>query len=533
MQQISNYMKLKLLLSITLAAVLFSCTQESVNQPIFDRAYALFSDGEYAMSEEYLNNHESDLKQPLSDADSVYLTLLKSLYKGKFTLYDYNGIADTARLNHCIDFYRKTSDSEKLAWTLYLKSAKNMFLGNYATGTVVMRQAEDVAKSLTNNELKFHITFWRYIALGSTLDLGEHGLELVEKIRPYARSTDQKAHYLAAKIDIFYLNGLIDSAKYYVRESEKIDTANYGFLSEYGLIFAEEEPEKSLRYALKAAEINPWNDAAKMSRIKSYLCLNRLQDAIDFYQSSSFFNANRALILKDFFDYYHRHGMTAEADRTAAELIPLVHTILQGTTISSRVYTASTNYDLDLLRLANQNRTQRIVFALVLGFAALIALLTVIFVRQRRRYERELAQNRQILKESHDKIEELRTAGESADNEREIARLQRKINEIESRYAEIYSQGKQLYEEIFARGGNSGQWNKRDYERFLEYYKTLDLSLLAQIEEEYNSLNPRQTFFKILQAKGFEKEQIMRTMCIQEDVTYRALKSKVEGLRVE
>ena len=82
MRQINNYMKLKLLLSITLAAVLFGCTQESENQPIFDRAYALFSDGEYEMSEEYLKNHESDLKQPLSDADSVYLTLLKSLYKG-------------------------------------------------------------------------------------------------------------------------------------------------------------------------------------------------------------------------------------------------------------------------------------------------------------------------------------------------------------------------------------------------------------------------------------------------------------------
>ena len=149
-------MKLKLLLSITLAAVLFGCTQESVNQPIFDRAYALFSDGEYEMSEEYLKNHESDLKQPLSDADSVYLTLLKSLYKGKFTLFDFNGIADTARLNHCIDFYRKTSDSEKLAWTLYLKSVKNLFSGDYAKAVVVLRQAEDVAKTLTNNELKFH-----------------------------------------------------------------------------------------------------------------------------------------------------------------------------------------------------------------------------------------------------------------------------------------------------------------------------------------------------------------------------------------
>ena len=529
MRQISNYMKLKLLLSITLATVLFSCTQESVNQPIFDRAYALFSDGEYEMSEEYLKNHESDLKQPLSDADSVYLTLLKSLYKGKFTLLDWKSL-DTTRLNHCIDFYRKTSDSEKLAWSLYLKSVKNLFSGDYAKAVVVLRQAEDVAKTLTNNELKFHIAYWRFTADGSTFDLGERGMGLVEKMRPYARSTDQKAHYLDAKISIFYLNGMIDSAKYYVRESEKIDTANYGFLCDYALVFAEEESEKSLRYSLKASEINPWNDGAKIARIKSYLWLNRLQDAIDFYQNSAFIgDGNRFLVTEDFFHYYHRHGMSAEADRTAAELIQLYHNILQGITESSRVYSASTNYDFDLLRLANQNRTQRIVFALVLGFAALIALLTVVFVRQRRRYERELAQNRQILKESHDKIEELRTAGESADNEREIARLQRKINEIESRYAEIYSQGKQLYEEIFARGGNSGQWNKRDYERFLEYYKTLDLSLLAQIEEEYNSLNPRQTFFKILQAKGFEKEQIMLAMGIMEDGTFRALKSKVEG----
>jgi len=524
-------MKLKLLLSAFLAVVLIGCTEESVNQPIFDRAYALFSDGEYEMSEEYLKNHESDLKQPLSDADSVYLTLLKSLYKGKFTLLDWKSL-DTTRLNYCIDFYRKTSDSEKLAWTIYLKSVKNLFSGDYAKAVVVLRQAEDVAKTLTNNELKFHIAYWRFTADGSTFDLGERGMGLVEKMRPYARSTDQKAHYLDAKICIFYLNGLIDSAKYYVRESEKIDTANYGFLSDYALVFAEEEPEKSLRYALKASEINPWNDAAKMARIKSYLWLNRLQDAIDFYHNSVFIgDGNRFLVIEDFFHYYHRHGMSAEADRVAAELISLYHKILQGITESSRVYSASTNYDFDLLRLANQNRTQRIVFALVLGFAALIALLTVVFVRQRRRYERELAQNRQILKESHDKIEELRTAGESADNEREIARLQRKINEIEGRYAEIYSQGKKLYEEIFARGGNSGQWNKRDYERFLEYYKTLDLSLLAQIEEEYSSLNPRQTFFKILQMKGYEKEQVMRTMGIQEDGTFRALKSKVEGLK--
>ena len=122
----------------------------------------------------------------------------------------------------------------------------------------------------------------------------------------------QILYYLDAKISIFYLNGMIDSAKYYVRESEKIDTANYGFLCDYALVFAEEEPEKSLRYSLKASEINPWNDGAKIARIKSYLWLNRLQDAIDFYQNSAFIgNGSRFLVTEDFFHYYHRHGMSA------------------------------------------------------------------------------------------------------------------------------------------------------------------------------------------------------------------------------
>ena len=525
-------MKLKLLLSAFLAVVLIGCTEESVNQPIFDRAYALCQDGEYNMSEEYLNNHQSELVQPLSEADSVYLIFLKSMYKAKLALLDYTSIADTTQLNRCIDFYTKTADIEKLAWTLIMKTLKTSYLGDNTQAVLYLRQAEDIANPLTNSELKFYIAYLRLEFDGSTFDLGERGLGLIEKMRPYARSIEQKAYYLSAKVSVFYLNDMTDSTKRCLREFEKIDTTTYSFLSIYGMVFADEEPEKSLRYALKAAEINPWNDIAKMSRIKSYLCLNRLQDALDFYHNSTFIgDGTRVIALEEFYKYYHRNHMAAEADKVADELVTTYHSILKGATEGVRVISASTNYDFKIQELANQNRTLRIIFVAVMLFVIAITLLSAVLVRQRRRYERELAQNRQILKESHDKIEELRAAGESADNEREIARLQRKINEIEGRYAEIYSQGKKLYEEIFARGGNSGQWNKRDYERFLEYYKTLDLSLLAQIEEEYSSLNPRQTFFKILQMKGYEKEQVMRTMGIQEDGTFRALKSKVEGLK--
>ena len=184
-------------------------------------------------------------------------------------------------------------------------------------------------------------------------------------------------------------------------------------------------------------------------------------------------------------------------------------------------------FDFHLKILENQNRFQRWIIAFVV-LAALMAFLVVV---QRRRYESKLSVNSQILKESRDKIYELKTLETSDENEKEIQRLQRKITEIETRYAEIYHDGKILYDQIFVQGGNSSQWNKKDYEKFLEFFKTVDLSLLAQIEDEYPGINPRQTFYKILSAKDFDKAAIMRTMGIQEDVTFRALKSKVEGLR--
>ena len=518
---------------VAVAAVLLAaCSKPSVNQPIFDRAYALFQDSEYKMSEEYLNNHQSELVQPLTEADSLYLIFLKSMYKAKFTLLDYNGIADTLKLNRCIDFYTKTADNEKLAWSLYMKALKVAYFGNYSQGILYIRQAEDVAKPLTNSELKFNITYARYCFDGNSFDMGEHGLGLIEKLRPYARTIEQKALYNTAKVCTYYLNGLIDSAKVYMREFEQIDTTSQSFLSIYGFVFADEEPEKSLQYALKAAETNPWSDAVKISQIKSYLYLNRLQDALEFYQNTTLTGeGNKFIILEEFYNYYHRHQMAAEADNAATELIAAYHTILNSVTEGNRVYSASTNYDFEIQEMANRARTQRIIFVAVLLFVVAISLLSTILVRQRRRHEKELDRNRQILKESHDKIEELRMTDKSAENEREIARLQRKIADIESRYAEIYNEGRKLYNDIFVHNGNSGQWTKKDYEKFLEYYKTLDLSLIAQLEDDYDRLNPRQTFYRLLVEKGFDKEQIMRTMAIQEDGTLRALKSKVEGAK--
>ena len=189
----------------------------------------------------------------------------------------------------------------------------------------------------------------------------------------------------------------------------------------------------------------------------------------------------------------------------------------------------SQKYDFEIQKLEQRNRNTRTVFVVIVLSIFVIILLLTILLFQKRKHEKLQSQNTQILKESQDKIEELRSADKTEENLKEINRLQKKITEIENRYADIYREGRSLYNSIFSGDGNASQWTKSDYDKFIEYYKTLDLSLVVQIEEEYSGLNPRQVFFKILQAKGFEKDRIMETLGIFTDGAFRALKSKVEA----
>ena len=308
------------------------------------------------------------------------------------------------------------------------------------------------------------------------------------------------------------------------------DTTDYYYLSQYAWILVDEEPEKCERYARKVLNDRPQSfaaDYAKLAILKLFFLRGETAEAEVFFQKHPLVvSYPQLLAYEEFYNHYKLVGDYQNAAKMA-DVVIACKNILINWINDYKVSQNSQKFDFDLQQLENQNRFQSWIIAFVILVAAMVFLVVI----QKRRYERELSVNRQILKESRDRIDELNTLEKSDENDKEIQRLQRKITEIETRYTEIYHDGKILYDSIFVNNGNSGQWNKKDYEKFLEYFKTIDLSLLAQIDDEYPGINPRQTFYKVLVFKGFDKPSIMKTMAIQEDVTFRALKSKVEGLR--
>ncbi|MBO4771930.1 MAG: hypothetical protein J5595_05290, partial [Bacteroidales bacterium] len=103
---------------IILLFLLAACAEKSENQQLLDRVLSLCLDFEYEMAEEFFANHREELKQPLSEADSMYTVFLDELLSLNTVDNDVFALPqfiDTTKINTVIDYYIEHPDKEKLA----------------------------------------------------------------------------------------------------------------------------------------------------------------------------------------------------------------------------------------------------------------------------------------------------------------------------------------------------------------------------------------------------------------------------------
>ena len=178
----------QLSLLILLTVILSSCAQRSENQPLFDRVYALVNDGEYKMAQDFFDNHKSEIRLPMSKADSMYCGFLEEffdLYNSEADLFVINSFADTVRIGNIIDFYAQNSDKEKLAYSLLLKSLKLFVSLRHNDGIYYLKHAENIIKTLDNSELKYMLASANLTYRTNNLDFKE-GMPLLDTVAKYA-----------------------------------------------------------------------------------------------------------------------------------------------------------------------------------------------------------------------------------------------------------------------------------------------------------------------------------------------------------
>ena len=184
----------QLSLLILLTVILSSCAQRSENQPLLDRVYALVNDGEYKMAQDFFDNHKSEIRLPMSKADSMYCGFLEEffdLYNSEADLFVINSFADTVRIGNIIDFYTQNSDNEKLAYSLLLKSLKLFVSLRHNDGIYYLKHAENIIKTLDNSELKYMLASVNLTYRTNNLDFKE-GMPLLDTVAKYAHNQREK-----------------------------------------------------------------------------------------------------------------------------------------------------------------------------------------------------------------------------------------------------------------------------------------------------------------------------------------------------
>jgi hypothetical protein len=136
----------------------------------------------------------------------------------------------------------------------------------------------------------------------------------------------------------------------------------------------------------------------------------------------------------------------------------------------------------------------------------------------------------QIYKKRLDDIQNKSiTSGDATNSSENKEQLEKKISEINEKLLEMQHDGKQLYDQI-ANGRNTVTWGKKEFIRFIEYYKLIDLALIDHLERDFDNLSPRYQFCIILRYMKKSDKEIEEIMAISPG-TIRTIRARIKSKR--
>jgi hypothetical protein len=136
----------------------------------------------------------------------------------------------------------------------------------------------------------------------------------------------------------------------------------------------------------------------------------------------------------------------------------------------------------------------------------------------------------QIYKKRLDDIQNKNiTSGDATNSSENKEQLEKKISEIKEKLSLTQCDGKRLYDQI-ANGGNTATWGRKEFIRFIEYYKLIDLALIDHLERDFDNLSPRYQFCIILRYMKKSDKEIEEIMAISPG-TIRTIRARIKSKR--
>lgn len=527
--EIQKSMKKKALTLLIIATIfMVGCQRSSMSEQLTQIDSLLVND-QVDSALTCLKNISLENLETEADSAYYYILMAESRYRLKGP-----DVSDSST-NYSINYYKNTSDNEKLIRSYYYKGVNTYNSTKPQKAILLIKQAEELANK-TNNLLLQHKIYETLSHYNSISYESEVALAYAKKAYQTARELNDKERQAIALI---YMAGnyshLGNKDSLAICVNECLPLADYlteiekAYLyTRMGELYESSDSEIAKKYLLKAIDIHP--------QVYTYRALSNIYikegdtgKARDMWERSLQTSGSipakigiyKAMRLQSINQKNYQQA------NALADSIILRQQNYYETKEQEKIAEIQAKYD--------KEAAERDIKEQVMGWGLVLLVVVVVIISwlsyrsyKGMRAKKELAETKVQLEAYTRKAEELEKSDKT--NTREIGELHKKINELLHRHTGILAKGKELFDAIEA-GGTTVRWSKDDFINYLEYYKLKDLPFVNEMETEYNHLSPKYIFFAVLEHEGYDEEDIQHIMGISES-TLRSTRSRINSKRL-
>lgn len=447
-----------------------------------------------------------------TEKEQAYYNLLLTCARYRLYLPTTSDSAITAS----IEYYKRTNDKQKLAKALYYKGMTNYELGKTELSIRLLKEAENIAEKTKNTAILNYI-YINLAGINSHLDNDNTALKYAKASLKTAEKRKDKdmicislnkiSESLSSKnvhdSALYYAEKAIPYVKYLKKKEKTTVLADIG-----ASYFNEEQFDKAEQYVRQSLAVEP-TAYAYFILGSIYLETGRGSEAEALWNNVMRTGGPelRAETMLWMADLKKAEGKYREAAELLAKGEAMEDSIASQKETEKMLSMQGEMEHSDTKREAKRQLT--IAGITTICIAILMVMLIVYSKKRMKKANERLAEIEKQTDKYLQKIDELSLS--KHENEKEINRLNRKIETLRAKRSAIIGLGQKRYEEIMD-GGTVVAWTREDFEATIEYCRTLRPEVVSDIEKGHKRLTPYNTLFLLLPFFGVSDDAIPYAM---------------------
>lgn len=443
-------------------------------------------------------------------------------------------MATDSLLDKSIAYYKDHKDKNRLAEGYYYKSTREMLEGNYPQAILYSKQAEQLAQGIKQQfKIVERLAFLNELSGNYTLQLD------------YARKSLRLASIANNKNWMAYSYNNIgtafsnldddDSAYYYINKVipyiEYIDRKHkVGFLTNIGMLYKEEYPEKAEELFLEALKCKE-TTATYENLADVYYLKGKHEEAYRLWKKALTIDDGdyKDNAIHSILSYDIEHGHVEKACDHIDEIIHIKDSMLNKLK-NDTIKDLQLRFDHEV-SLRKQEKVTSYWRVGGLTAAVLILLLTIFILWKQSKTKEKMHLAQMQINDYANQIRELEASNE--DVSETIMELNKKIRKKLEELSPQLLRAQMFYEQIKeGKIKTFYQWTKNDEKLFVEFYKAIDYRTVNSIMsvKRKESLTTHRLFYLLLKEMGKNDAQIQDMFSIS-DNGMKVLRSRTKIIK--